>query len=251
MTGPAAAEALRLSFPEVLSRDGYRLPAVLIEPPAPRGGAVVSHGYGGTKEDVLGLALALAVRGWAAVAIDLRGHGEHPAAVDAGFLDDVNGAVDCVRRYGATLAVGHSFGGRLALASEADRAIGISPSIFRGISAEGQVMMETFTSPRVREERPGYLLEIAAAIPPIRDDGKPRLIVHSEADVPGILAGLQALSLANLERVAVPPLYTQAPSDPRLLDYLPVWFNHGDTRVNPEALARVLAWLDGPVDRTL
>ena len=27
-----------------------------------------------------------------------------------------------------------------------------------------------------------------------RDDGKPRLIIHSEADVPGILAGLTALS---------------------------------------------------------
>ena len=226
------------------------MPAVLLEPPAPRGGAVVSHGYGGTKEEVLGLALALAIRGWAAVAIDLRGHGEHPAAVDAGFLDDLNGALDHIRRFGGTLAVGHSFGGRLALASEADRAIGISPSIFRGISVEGRVMMETFTSARVREERPGYLLEIAAAIPPIRDDGKPRLIVHSQADVPGILAGLQALSLANLERVAVPPLYTKAPGDTRLLDYLPVWFNHQDTRINPEALSSVFSWLDGPAKRT-
>jgi pimeloyl-ACP methyl ester carboxylesterase len=245
-----APDRIVLSFPAIRSRDGHRLPAVLLEPPRPRGGAVVSHGYGGTKEDVLGLALSLAVRSWAAIAIDLRGHGEHPAAVDAGFLEDVNGALDHMRRFGATLAVGHSFGGRLALASEADRAIGISPSIFRGISAEGQVMMETFSSARVREKHPGYLLEIAAAIPPVRDDGKPRLIVHSERDVPGILAGVQALSLANLERVAVPPLYTKAPSDPRLLDYLPVWFNHADTRVNPEALARVLAWLDDPAKRT-
>lgn len=245
-----APDRIALSFPAIRSRDGYRLPAVLLEPPSPRGGAAVSHGYGGTKEDVLGLALALAIRGWAAVAIDLRGHGEHAAAVDAGFLDDINGAVDYMRRFGSTVALGHSFGGRLALASEADRAIGISPSVFRGISAEGQVMMETFTSPRVREERPGYLLEIAASIPPIRDDGKPRFIVHSERDVPGILAGLQALSLANLEQVAVPPLYTKAPSDQRLLDYLPAWFNHGDTLVNPEALARVMAWLDGPVGTT-
>jgi pimeloyl-ACP methyl ester carboxylesterase len=242
----AAPDQIAISFPAIRSRDGHRLPAVLLEPSGPRGGAVLSHGYGGTKEDVLGLALALALRGWAAVAIDLRGHGEHPAAVDAGFLDDINGAIDYVRLFGGTLAVGHSFGGRLALASEADRAIGISPSIFRGISPEGQVMMETFTSPRVREARPGYLLEIAGAIPPIRDDGKPRLIVHSEADVPGILAGLQALTLANMERVAVPALYTKAPSDPHVLAYLPVWFNHADTRVNPEAVARVMAWLDGP-----
>ena len=245
-----ASDRIAITFPAIRSRDGHQLPAVLLEPARPRGGAVVSHGYGGTKEDVLALALALAVRGWAAVAIDLRGHGEHPAAVDAGFLDDVNGALDHMRRFGSTLALGHSFGGRLALASDADRAIGISPSIFRGISPEGQVMMETFTSPRVREDRPGYLLEIAPAIPPIRDDGKPRLIVHSESDVPGILAGLQALSLTNLERVAVAPLYTKAPTDPRVLAYLPAWFNHADTRVNPEALARVLAWLDGPTEKT-
>lgn len=243
------SDRIAISFPAIRSRDGHQVPAVLFKPPAARGGAVVSHGYGGTKEDVLGLALAVAIRGWAAVAIDLRGHGEHPASVDAGFLEDINGAIDHMRRFGGTVAIGHSFGGRLALASEADRAIGISPSIFRGISAEGQVMMETFSSARVRELRPGYLLEIAAAIPPIRDDGKPRFIVHSERDVPGILAGLQALSLANLKRVAVPPLYTKAPTDPRVLDYLPVWFNHADTRINPEALARVLAWLDGPAKR--
>jgi pimeloyl-ACP methyl ester carboxylesterase len=245
-----ARSRIALSFPAIRSRDRHRVPAILLQPRAPRGGAVVSHGYGGAKEDMLGLAVALAVRAWAAVTIDLRGHGEHPAAVDAGFLDDVNGALDHVRRFGSTLAVGHSFGGRLALASEADRAIGISPSIFHGISAAGQLMMETFTSPRVREERHGYLLEIAAAIPPIRDDGKPRLIVHSEADVPGILAGLQALTLANLELVAVPPLYTKSPTGPGLLEYLPAWFNHGDTRVNPEALARVLAWLDGSAEQT-
>ena len=220
------------------------MPAVLLEPSAPLGGAVTIHGYGGAKEDMLGIALALARRGWAAAAIDLRGHGEHPATVDPGFLDDVNAALDHMRAFGDTVAVGHSFGGRLALASEANRAIGISPSIFRGISAEGQLMMETFTSARVREERPGYLLEIAAAIPPIRDDGKPRLIVHSEADVPGILAGLQVLSLANLVRVSVPPLYTKAPSDPRLLGYLPVWFNHADTRVNPAAVTAALEWID-------
>src|SRR6516165_7809296 len=109
----SASDRIALSFPAIRSRDGHRLPAILLEPTAPRGGAVVSHGYGGTKEDVLGLALAIAVRGWAVVAIDLRGHGEHPAAVDAGFLDDVNGALDHVRRYGgSTLAVGHSLGGR-------------------------------------------------------------------------------------------------------------------------------------------
>jgi pimeloyl-ACP methyl ester carboxylesterase len=234
---------IALSFPEVRSRDGYRVPAILLEPSAPRGGAAVSHGYGGTKEEMLGLALALARQGWSAVAIDLRGHGAHPAALDPGLLNDLNGAVDHVRRFGTTAAVGHSLGGRLALASDADRAVGFSPSIVRGISETGRGMMTTFTSPRVREDHPGYLLEIVVAMPPLPDDGKPRFIVNSEADVPGILAGLAHLSLANLERTEVAPLYTQQVTDPRLLEYLPRWFNHSDMKLNPEALARALAWL--------
>ncbi len=232
-----------LSFPEVRSRDGHRVPAILLEPPAGRGGAAVSHGYGGSKEEVLGLALAFALQGWSTVAIDLRGHGAHPAVLDPGLMHDLNGAIDYIRRYGTTLALGHSLGGRLALASDADRAIGFSPSVVRGISASGRAMMTTFTSPRVREDHPGYLLEIVAALPPIPNDGKPRFIVHSERDVPGIMAGLQALSLTNLQKVAVAPLYTEPARDPNLLNYLPIWFNHTDLKLNPDAIAHALAWL--------
>lgn len=237
-------DRIAVSFPDVFSRDGYRVPAILLEPSAPRGGAAVSHGYGGTKEEMLGLALAFARQGWSTVTLDLRGHGDHPAALDPGLLNDLNGAVDHVRRFGTTVAIGHSLGGRLALASDADRAIGLSPSIVRGISETGREMMTTFTSPRVREDHPGYLLEIVAAMPPLPDDGKPRFVVNSEADVPGILAGLKHLSLANLVRTEVPPLYTRPANDPRLLEYLPVWFNHSDMKLNPDALARALAWLE-------
>lgn len=238
------SDRITVSFPEIFSRDGYRVPAIQLQPPAPRGGAAVSHGYGGTKEEMLGLALAFARQGWSAVVIDLRGHGAHPAELGPGLQNDLNGAVDHARQFGTTLAIGHSLGGRLALGSDADRAIGFSPSIIEGISETGRGMMTTFTSPRVREDHPGYLLEIVADMPPIPNDGKPRFIVHSEADVPGILAGLRRLSLANLVRAEVPPLYTQAATDPRLLDYLPVWFNHSDMKLNPDALTRALAWLE-------
>ena len=237
-------DPIAVSFLEVRSRDGYQVPGILLEPRAPHGGAAVSHGYGGSKEEALGLSLAFARRGWSTLAVDLRGHGEHPAMLDPGLLHDLNGALDFVRRYGATLALGHSLGGRLALVSDADRAIGFSPSVVRGISPSGRSMMATFTSPRVREDHPGYLLEVLAAMPPIPDDGKPRFIVHSERDVPGILAGLESLSLRNLEKAAVAPLYTEPARDPNLQDYLPIWFNHTDMKLNPEALVRALAWAD-------
>jgi pimeloyl-ACP methyl ester carboxylesterase len=242
--GMSQRDPIAVSFLEVRSRDGHQVPGILLEPRAPHGGAAVSHGYGGSKEEVLGLALAFARRGWSTLAIDLRGHGEHPAVLDPGLLHDLNGALDYVRRYGTTLALGHSLGGRLALVSDADRAIGFSPSVVRGISPSGRSMMTTFTSPRVREDHPGYLLEIVAAMPPIPDDGKPRFVVHSERDVPGILAGLASLSLRNLEKAAVAPLYTEPARDPNLLAYLPIWFNHTDMKLNPEAMARALAWAD-------
>jgi dienelactone hydrolase len=238
------ADPMVVSFPEVRSRDGHKLPAIVFQPPNPRGGAAVSHGYGGVKEEVLGLALAFARQGWTTIAVDLRGHGAHPAVLDPGLLHDVNGAIDYVRRYGVTLAIGHSLGGRLALVSDADRAIAFSPSVFKGVSASGRAMMTTFTSPRVREDHPGYLLEIVAAMPPIPDDRKPRFIVHSERDVPGIMAGLETLSLTNLERVAVSPLYTEPARDPQLLTYLPIWFNHTDMKLNPQAVARAVDWLN-------
>lgn len=237
-------DPIAVSFPEVRSRDGHQVPGILLETRDPHGGAAVSHGYGGSKEESLGLALAFARRGWSTLAVDLRGHGEHPAVLDPGLLHDLNGALDYVRRYGTTLALGHSLGGRLALVSDADRAIGFSPSVVRGISPSGRSMMTTFTSPRVREDHPGYLLEILAAMPPIPDDGKPRFVVHSERDVPGILAGLESLSLRNLEKAAVAPLYTEPARDPNLLEYLPIWFNHTDMKLNPEAMARALAWAD-------
>lgn len=244
MNGIARPERITLSFPEIFSRDGYRLPAILLEPPVPRGGAAVSHGYGGSKEEILGLALSFTLHGWSAVAFDLRGHGAHPAALDPGLLNDLNGAIDYMRRFGTTVAIGHSLAGRLAMVSDADRAIGFSPSIVRGISATGQTMMTTFTSPRVREDHPGYLLEILKAMSPVPDDGKPRFIVYSERDVPGIMAGLAALSLANLDRTTVPPLYTEPARDPQLLEYLPIWFNHSDMRLNPDAVAHALTWLN-------
>jgi pimeloyl-ACP methyl ester carboxylesterase len=240
-------DGIVVSFPEVQSRDRYRVPAILLEPSVPHGGAAISHGYGGMKEEMLGLALAFALQGWSTVVIDLRGHGAHPAVVDSGLLGDLNGAIDFVRRFGTTLAIGHSLAGRLALASDADRAIGFSPSIIRGISPSGRVMMTTFASPRVREDHPGYLLEILAAMPPIPDDGKPRFVVHSERDVPGIMAGLDALKLRNLEKASVAPLYTEPANVPNLPDYLPIWFNHTDMKLNPDAMARALAWLDDEV----
>ncbi|MGH7372459.1 MAG: alpha/beta hydrolase, partial [Candidatus Methylomirabilales bacterium] len=71
-----------LRVTDLRSADNHAVPAYLFLPEAPRGGAAVVHGYGGCKEQMLGISARLAEEGWAALALDLRGHGEHPAPLD-------------------------------------------------------------------------------------------------------------------------------------------------------------------------
>ena len=96
------------------------------------GAAVVVHGYGGCKEEQLGLAFRVAESGLVTYSIDLRGHGQHPLKLDYNVQDDVELAIQHARRYGKVVAIGHSLGGRLSLMSSADFSIQIS-SIGRGI----------------------------------------------------------------------------------------------------------------------
>src|SRR5271157_6042721 len=107
----------------------HRIPAIRISPENPVGAAVVVHGYGGCKEEQLGLAWRVAQSGLVADCIDLRGHGDNPRPFDATVLDDVEIAIRNCREFGKVVAIGHSLGGRLSLTSSADFAIGISPPL--------------------------------------------------------------------------------------------------------------------------
>jgi dienelactone hydrolase len=117
---------------DLRSSDGYAVPAYLLEPDRPAGAIALAHGYGGAKEQMLGLAARLAEAGFATCCPDLRGHGEHPAPLGPGLLHDLDAAVGYCRRYGRVAALGHSLGGRLALMSSADLLIAVSPAIPKG-----------------------------------------------------------------------------------------------------------------------
>lgn len=108
--------------------NGFMVPSVLMTPSSPIGSAIVVHGYGGYKEEQLGLAWRLAESGICACAIDLRGHGDHMMALDDHVLDEVNATVNYYKHYGKVAVVGHSLGGRLASACDAEYAVAISPA---------------------------------------------------------------------------------------------------------------------------
>jgi pimeloyl-ACP methyl ester carboxylesterase len=229
-----------------VASDGQPVPGFLFEPRDAVAGVVVLHGHGGSKEGTLGLAAHLADRRLSALTIDLRGHGEHPSALDRGVLGDVDAAVSFARRYGPVAVVGKSLGGCLALMSAADAVVAVSPAIPKGVSPEGKTMFVEFPSPGVREPYPGYVLDLLKQLgpPPVRD--RPTLLVSAVYDVQTIREGARefASRLPRGEyREIDAGLYSPVNLGQPLLDYLPSWFNHSQLHLHPQVLQIVPEWL--------
>ncbi|MGI0028795.1 MAG: alpha/beta hydrolase, partial [Nitrososphaera sp.] len=226
--------------------DNHAVPAYLFLPEAPRGGAAVVHGYGGCKEQMLGISARLAEEGWAALALDLRGHGEHPAPLDEGMLQDLEAALHWLRRYARVVAVGHSLGGRLALISSADLVVAISPAVASRPSEEGRQMLLAFGSTTVRSPSPSTILELLRRMDEVKQPDRPVLLLHGERDIPTLIEGMHRLA-GGLSHGNLMPITTfqhpETPLTPTIIPYLHRWFNHLDLKFNPEVFQRALAWL--------
>ncbi|SMC21757.1 hypothetical protein SAMN02745134_01439 [Clostridium acidisoli DSM 12555] len=61
---------------ETIKGNGFSVPSIVFTPSDLQGAAVIIHGYGGSKEEQLGLAYRVAEAGLKTFVIDLRGHGE-------------------------------------------------------------------------------------------------------------------------------------------------------------------------------
>lgn len=72
-----------------ISGETCRIPGILIRSAKPKDAAVIMHGYGGSKEEQLGLGFRVASAGLVTCIIDLRGHCSHPLPLDAGVKDDM------------------------------------------------------------------------------------------------------------------------------------------------------------------
>jgi pimeloyl-ACP methyl ester carboxylesterase len=231
---------------DLTAPDGHAIPGFLLSPASPRGGAVVCHGYGGAKEQMLGVAVAVAEKGTAALVIDLCGHGENMAPIGPAMRDEVEAAVAFVRRFGKTAVIGHSLGGRLALMSSADVMVAMSPSVMIQMSPQGKWMFENLPSPGVREPYSGYVLELLEKLGPVPSHGRPCLLLYSERDIQGLLdgaAGLQAqLPLAE-KRLICADIRPDLQHENGLIRYLPRWFNHGELRFNASARKTAGTWL--------
>ena len=128
---------------ELINGNGFEVPCITFKPSNPIGAVVAVHGYGGLKEEMMGLACHMAEKGFAVGAIDLQGHGEHKLDLDEGVILDLETAISHFRLFGKVTAVGHSLGGRLSLISSADYAIGISPALDKTFSPQTMEFLET------------------------------------------------------------------------------------------------------------
>jgi dienelactone hydrolase len=178
-----------------IKADGFDLPAVIFSSPGSSCAAVIVHGYGGCKEEVLGLAWRIAERGITACAIDLRGHGEHPLPLSESVALDLSAAIRHCRSYGKVIVIGHSLGGRLALTSDADFVIGISPALNLTFSPQTSKLLKELRGYRVRETTDGAIFDVFRKLPAYKPSGRDSVfIVYGERDVPEIKEACSALA---------------------------------------------------------
>ncbi|EST11326.1 alpha/beta hydrolase [Sporolactobacillus laevolacticus] len=142
---------------QLILNNGVKIPAVTLTPEKIIGSAIIIHGYGGSKEEQLGLALGVSELGLKTTVIDLRGHGENSLPFDSRVLEDVEELINTSRNFGKITVIGHSLGGRLALISHADAAIGISPAMNQHFGKATMQKLADLRAYRVHPSSPDLL----------------------------------------------------------------------------------------------
>jgi pimeloyl-ACP methyl ester carboxylesterase len=172
---------------------GARMPLVTISAPGNTVSAVVIHGFGGNKEEQLGLSFRIAELGFDTYTMDLRGHGENANALDPAMLDDVEALIAHCRRAGEVAAVGHSLGGRLALLSSAGYRVGISPALGKTFSGRTRDTVKRQRNHRVSEATEDAGFDIIDALPDVSALTARDLVLYGSRDVPEIVRSCEAL----------------------------------------------------------
>lgn len=187
---------------ETIKKKGLEVPCVTLQPVDSHGAVVVAHGYGGMKEETIGLAWHIAMEGFTTGAIDLRGHGENPLLLDKNIQSDLDTAVSYFRKYGKVTVVGHSLGGRIALTSNADYAIGISPALSKSFNQETIDTIEELRDYRVRKTQYN-LSKLLKDLPPSQFEPDRSLVIYGTRDLPEIIAECEKLKLEGSKVIQI------------------------------------------------
>ena len=187
---------------ELINGNGFEVPCITFKPSNPIGAVVAVHGYGGLKEEMMGLACHMAEKGFAVGAIDLRGHGEHQLDLDEGVLLDLETAISHFRPFGKVTAVGHSLGGRLSIISSADYAIGISPALDKTFSPQTMEFLEERRGYRVHKSN-CTISKIVNDLPLFQSDENKSLVIYGSRDIPEIMSNCAKLRSEGAQVVQI------------------------------------------------
>ncbi len=212
----------------LIEGEGCELPVLKLTPPESKGAVIVTHNYGGSKEEMLGLAFRIAKSGFTTGVIDLRGHGENSFKMDGQVLSDIETAVTYFKQFGKVTAVGHSLGGRLSLISGADHAIGISPAISKAFGPKTQGMIRVLRDYRVNGSITD-LFTTLGEIPQMEFEPEDVLIIIGSRDVPEIITECAKLTSAGYEVVEIEDalhvdIYTLEPTFEAVTKKLQKWY---------------------------
>lgn len=175
-----------------LNGAGIDVPAVRLMSRVDDPSAVIIHGIGGNKEEMLGLSFSVALTGYTVYAVDLRGHGESTDDFSSMVSEDIRTIISDLRRKDKpVVAVGHSLGGRLALLSDADIRVGISPALPKTFNSQTIKIINDMRMHRVRSSSDGMsiLFDGILGTLPAAESGlkKGDSVIYGSMDVPDIM----------------------------------------------------------------
>lgn len=215
---------------QLIEGNGFNVPSIILTPSNSRGAVVIIHGYGGSKEEQLGLAWRVADYGFTTCAIDLRGHGEHELSLDENVILDVETAIKYCQRFGKVAVIGHSLGGRLSLLSNADYIIGLSPAFNKIFSNQTQETIKALRSYRVKEAYPNIVFEILNKLPQWQYNGSGNIqIIFGSRDVPEIISASNQLkekgvSVTQIDKALHSDIFLLEMTFKKITNQLEEWF---------------------------
>jgi hypothetical protein len=178
----------------LIQKNGFNIPSIIIEPTDSLGIVIIIHGYGGSKEEQLGLGWRIAEAGYTSCLIDLPGHGENLDYFDGEIKLYVDSVIDYHKDKNKIVVIGHSVGGRLSLTSQANYVIGISPTLIQDFSNETKGFIKNIRSYRVRERDDEFLWILHRQLPLFDlTENKAAIVIFGTRDVPEIVNSCKSI----------------------------------------------------------
>jgi pimeloyl-ACP methyl ester carboxylesterase len=189
---------------KILNINSIAVPCLIVQPKQIKGAALLLHGYGGSKDELAGLAIRTAEAGMISFSVDLRGHGENSLPFGKELASDIELVIQHVRQYGKVAAIGHSLGGRLVLNSSADFAVGLSPAGSKEFGDGTKGILKSLRQYRVRQPNDNTLYDFLRETPVWNNvNDATRAIVYATFDAPEIQHYCQDLEISGAKAMEV------------------------------------------------